>query len=128
SRPFRSGSAALEFGQAALPDQAYEKFQLRIAEFLHVRERPWYVVQIGRLAVPMAQPRENSGCLQVALRAHQLETLHEAVRVPPGMHARACAGFVKTERPAPDPLRGPADIAILEHRHEIVGVRAFDCV
>src|SRR5690606_37339982 len=114
-------------GQHLVLDQVSEDLERRVAgrDLEDVRQGARHVAEVTRLAVAMTEPRENAGGLEVPLHAHELETREELLLAKTAEQLTVERGEMG-QRPVAYPLRGPADVAVLEQGHEIVGERTLD--
>src|SRR5690606_11312434 len=73
------GPGGLERREATLADQLLQERKLRVArrDLDDVTERAGNIFEIGRLAIPVVEPCENAGRLELALGTHEFEAPHE---------------------------------------------------
>src|SRR5207302_10146836 len=81
------------------------------------------VFDVSRLAVAMANARENAEHLQMALQTHPLDVAPEHAEIAVDGQPRATRALPITDRPVEHALLGPADEGILEQTGDVVADR-----
>ena len=76
----------------------------------------------------MAQAGEDAEHLDVALHAHPLEVAVEVGELRTHGQAELLSGFPVADQHVEDEVLVPADVGVLEQRHQVVGDRAVDGV
>src|SRR5260221_9304088 len=89
----------------------------------HVADEARRVPEVIRLSIPIAQPREDSQHLEVALHAHPLDVLPEIGEVGAHRESRAAGLLPVTDRSIEDLLFLPADERVAIEAGDVVADR-----
>ena len=104
------------------------QFEIALARAPQVGHHARYVVQVGVLAVAVAEAGEDAEHLDLPLRAHPLVVAVEVVEVGVNRQAGLARHFPVADDEIELVLLVPRDVRVAVERDEVVGDRAVDGV
>src|SRR4030095_16043335 len=102
------------------PAAELDQFRITTTGVDHVVKGQWQIGEIADLAVAMPQPAEDAQHLHVALYADKVAPAYELVFTVADIRPQVAQHAPVALHPALHAFARPADVAVLEQRHEVV--------